>query len=370
MTMAINNMLSLMLCAKSWEAEVTIPFLSGSRLTGIPPWQSKGFPSKFGARHSYNGTSQYNEDEDGNSLTLETLFNIEDWKKSPPKYKHLARLVEYKEFIGKVENMTINVFLVKMVYNREVSSVQRTKCSKSNKFLYSQNFPSMKFVCCSVIAGSTPTTPDDIAAGCGFSGLKNFIVIIRQWRGIYTDLPRKMNRMYYGGAIPSNISQKYGPSSMSHSTYVIDCATQFIKEEIGEEESDKDYIAVHFRTDKLLRRKRSFEKLNDTQCIIDTIKVVRNINKATGIKHVLYFADIYAWHYNEIFKAYNFKISRFNNALNTAKCLNHKAVAAQIEMNAAARGTRLVVCGGGSFQQTIIDRYKINKNFPITRLCP
>ena len=337
-TMAVANMFSLLRFAHEWKAVVPVPFSVGYSLGGFPNYT------------------------DNTTLSLKSLFKLDDFQSSPSKYPGLAQLVDYNHFLGETGSFSHpHIFFLKTYSgnNRKQKYViRKVGCSKSSiSKLISNDFKasSTKVTCC-MVPSFIPTLPSNISKSCGFDSLDEFVVIFDIWRGITLPAGKKKYRLL----VPSSFVANYTfpiPSSLQQSDYVVECADKFVKEFVGE---GVQFIGVHLRTEKLKIHSRS-GLLNDTICLQKTFETVKEIERNTSIKHTLYFADLF-WRYkNETFVNYEVEVTKF--IPEQFDCLQNAAFVAQVEQNIVSRAARLVVCGGGSFQMAIVDRYnRLNSN--------
>ena len=333
-TMAVANMFSLLRFTHEWKAVVPVPFLNEHSLGGFP-----------------NYTAASND-----RLSLKSLFKLDDFQSSPPRYPGLAQLVDYDHFLGEMRNILHHTFYIRINHGRKrhrSRHIRKMHCSNS---IFSKYIPnnirasSIKVTCC-LVPSFIPTLPSNISKGCGFDGLDEFLVVFEEWRGIAVPAARKKYRLL----VPSSFVANYTfpiPSSLQQSDHVVECADKFVKEFVGE---GVQFIGVHLRTEKLKIHSHS-GLLNDINCLQKTFETVKEIERNTNIKHTLYFADLF-WRYDhsKIFEAYKVKVTKF--IPKQFDCLQHEAFVAQVEQNIVSRAARLVVCGGGSFQMAIVDRY-------------
>ena len=347
MTMAVTNLLSLLRFARLWKAKTPIPFLKGTCLSG--------FPDKQKVRNFMNKTSRLN-------LNLELLFKLNDFKGNPSKNIDYAPLIDYEEFTKELYLAQKNnpnqfwIFFVTLFYRQRHHGQGQKKCSRSTKHWVNPNFPGIKIACCE-INSDIPTVPDDIAKLCGFKSLNSFAVVFKVWRGITHPDPKTQFRMF----VPLDFLNEYttiNPAALPHGQYVIGNATEYIKESIG---IDVEYIGVHIRAEKLLINRKA-NRLNDTKCILNAIEKANEVSMKYKINRILYFGDGQANRFKKLMASRNVTKSTFNPLLFNG--VKNGAFIAQVEMKIMSRATRLVVCGGGSFQETIVKRYKENNSNP------
>ena len=337
MTEGVKNLLALLRFARCWKAEVPIPFLQEAALSGLPPGQDIT---------TFDGS--YGED----NLSLDLLFNLDGFRGSPPKHSDLARLIDYREFI---EGLWYQYWIiyVTVFYDRDYTDHGRkARCSFFSKYWSNPYFPGIRISCCAVHA-TIPTVPDDIAAVCGFKNLSSFVVIFKVWRGIINPELNRKYRLFVPLAFLHNYTSP--SAALPHSQYVIGNATQFIKR------NGVKFIAVHIRTEKLQLNSQS-GRINDTKCVLDTIRKVQEMSRNYNISRVLYFTDYYWFRYADLMIANNVTRTAYDPLLYHGA--NNDAFIAQIELLVMSRATRLVVCGGGTFQGVIIGKYKKRSPYP------
>ena len=345
MTMAVNNLLSLLRFARLWKAKIPIPFLRRTYLSGFPHKQD---------------VTNFNNKTFGLNLNLELLFKINDFRGNPPKKIDYAPMIDYKEFIKELDLVQKNnpnqfwIFYVTIFYGQRHHGHGQKNCSSSSRYLVNPHFPGIKIACCE-INGAIPTVPDDIAASCGFKSLSSFAVVFKVWRGITHPDPKRQFRMF----VPLDFLNKYTSISaaLPHGQYVIGNATEYIEQSIG---IDVKYIGVHIRAEKLMNNHKR-NHLNDTKCILNAIEKANEVSLKYKINHILYFGDGQSSSYKKLLASRNVTKSIFNPLLFDG--VNNGAFIAQVEMKILSQATRLVFVGGGSFQGAIVERYKkINSN--------
>lgn len=336
-TMGTRNLYSLLRFATEWDAEVTVPFLHNSNLNG--------FPSAT-----------------GNLASFSLIFDINNVQQILSQH-NMTNLVDYNLFISNLNKQkTKRIFFVSISFNEKVEKrravvpVYHKICQKNEKKNLKRlnrdinNSLPMNNITCCLIHGSIPVLPIDIAIGCGFNGLDEFTIIFRTWHGITQPDPKRKFRLF----VPVEYTRDYTyPSAaLPHSQYVIGNSTNRISQTVRGD----DFIAVHIRTEKLFHKRHV---KNDTKCLLDTIRLTEQVSQDhLNIKHVLYFADNTRFHYKHIFKEYNITITNAN------LLSSNGAFVAQIEQDMISHATILVISGGGSFQEAIVERYLKRNRFP------
>ena len=354
MTQGVTNLLSLLRFARLWKAQVAIPFIRVSSIFGFP----------FGQDVWDFHDNQTLVDQE---LPLDILFKLDDFKGNPPKNGEYASMIDYKDFIKELylqKGEELWIFYVTIVYAQPSWSHGGIKrCSTLNKYWINPNFPGINIACCE-INGAIPTLPDDIASLCGFKSMSSFVVVFKVWQGITQPDPKRYFRMF----VPLEFFHNYTAISpvLLHSQHVIGNATEFIERTIG---NGIKYISVHIRTEKLAINRKH---LHDKKCIANAIDKANRVSLEYNINHILYFTDDLPHNvrlrpsyrsYVKLMAARNVKRSMYNPFLFHG--VNNSAFIAQVEMQVMSRATRLVVCGGGSFQFAIIERYNKRNSNPI-----
>lgn len=362
MTQGVTNLLSLLRFARHWKAQVVIPFVRKSSIFGLPFEQED-------LRNFYDNKTLVDQE-----LPLDLLFQLDDFKGNPPKNSQYAPMVDYGDFIKELylqKEEELQIFYVRILYAEQnlISHPGTINCSalkKINKHWINLNFPRVNVACCE-INGAVPTLPENISSLCGFKSISNFVVMFEVWQGITRPDPGRYFRMF----VPSEFFHNYRAISpvLPHSRYVIGNATKFIERTIG---SDVEYIGVHIRTEKLAINRKH---IDDRKCITNTIEEAKKISLQYNINHILYFTDgvphnvklrqFYRF-YVRLMTARGVKRSVYNPVLFHGA--DNSAFIAQVEMQVMSRASRLVVCGGGSFQYAIIQRYRKRNSNPIVKI--
>ena len=128
-----------------------------------------------------------------------------------------------------------------------------------------------------------------------------------------------------------------------------------------------DFIGVHIRAQKLLIRHKENSNFHDKDCIIHLLEKVHEISKKySSIGRIVYIADTFITKYSSLLQ--NITVSRFNPA--KFHVINNEAFTAQVEQNFLSKASVLIMCGGGSFEQSILLRYKTtNPNGHVYTVC-
>ena len=329
--MAVTNMFSLLKFAYDWDAVVPVPFLLKSSLGAFP---DRGGLKNFSSHVNYKSPS------------LHSLFKLDKFESSPPP--GLAKLVSYEYFIRELKDKKLQIFYIRIYHGRRRKHRQarQIRCSNLHKYFYNHHFPWIKTTCC-FLPAYVPILPEEISKNCGFDKLESFVVVFQEWRGISAKNTFRL-------LVPPNYVANYTPpqpSSLEQSNLVVKCASQFVSKVIGEK---VEFIGVHLRTEKLSIN-RNKHNLNDTKCLLKTFRKVKQVKQETGIEKILYFADYFWPFYNKTFENFNAKVTSFNPK--EFNCLQSNAFIAQVEQNIMSQASRLIVCGGGSFQKVAMDRY-------------
>ena len=332
-TMAVTNMFSLLKFAHDLDAVVPVPFLLKSSLGA--------FPDRRGVKNFSSHFDYYK------SPSLHALFKLDKYGSSPPP--GLAKLVSYEYFLRELKIKKLQLFYIRIYHGRRKKlhrQPRQIRCSHSNKYFYNKHFPWMRTICCFVPA-HVPVLPQEIAKSCGFNDLKSFVVVFQEWRGISV---KNRFRLLVPPSYVANYTPPQ-PSSLEQSDMVVKCANRFMTEVVGE---GVQFIGVHLRTEKLDINRRK-HGLNDTNCLLKTFRKVKQVQLETGIKKIMYFADYFWPYYNKIFQSFHAEVTSFDPK--EFNCLQSSAFVAQVEQNIMSQASRLIACGGGSFQKVAMDRY-------------
>uniref|UniRef100_A0A1X7V2L2 Peptide-O-fucosyltransferase n=1 Tax=Amphimedon queenslandica TaxID=400682 RepID=A0A1X7V2L2_AMPQE len=332
-TMAVTNMFSLLKIAHDLDAVVPVPFLLKSSLGAFP---NRGGVKNFSSHFNYYS-----------SPSLHALFKLDKYESSPPS--GLAKLVSYEYFLRELKSQKLQLFYIRIYHGRRKKLHRQSKqirCSHSSKYFYNNHFPWMRTTCC-FVPSHVPILPQEIAKSCGFNDLKSFVVVFQEWRGISA---KNRFRLLVPPSYVANYTPPQ-PSSLEQSNLVVKCANQFMTEVVGKK---VEFIGVHLRTEKLgINHKK--HGLNDTKCLVKTFRKVKQVQSETGIKKILYFADYYWTFYKKILDSFNAKVTSFDPK--EFNCMQSSAFVAQVEQNIMSQASRLIVCGGGSFQKVAMDRF-------------
>uniref|UniRef100_A0A1X7VDR0 Peptide-O-fucosyltransferase n=1 Tax=Amphimedon queenslandica TaxID=400682 RepID=A0A1X7VDR0_AMPQE len=363
MTQGVTNLLSLLRFARLWKARVVIPFVRKSSLFGLPLGQEDFW--------NFHDNKTLVDQE----LPLDLLFQLDDFKGNPQKNSRYAPMIDYGDFIKELDlqkgEEELQIFYVKIVYAQQnwISHPGTIDCStlmKINKHWTDPNFPGVNVACCK-INGALPTLPENISSLCGFKSMSSYVVIFEVWQGITRPNPDRYFRMF----VPSEFFRNDTAISpvLPHSQYVIGNATEFIKHTTG---TDVEYIGVHIRTEKLAINSKH---IDDKKCITSAIEESKKLSVEYNISHTLYFTD--GLPYNNKLRPFYRSYVRLMTARGVKRSVydpllfngvDNSAFIAQVEMQVMSRATRLVVCGGGSFQYVIIQRFSKRNSNPIVRI--
>uniref|UniRef100_A0A1X7VXA6 Peptide-O-fucosyltransferase n=1 Tax=Amphimedon queenslandica TaxID=400682 RepID=A0A1X7VXA6_AMPQE len=336
-TMGTINLHSLLQFANEWGAEVTLPFAKGPRLIGWPE----------------NSTSNEN---------YSLIYDIAEIQRNLLQL-NLSRLVDFYQFyriaFGNNTARTQIIF-IKINYNNQRPSVRYpllVECGKNFEFAKNLKINSVRlntphYSCCK-LESKVPTTPQDIASGCGFKNLDEYVIIFKEWHGITIPDPKRLFRL----SVPKEFINKHPlPPTLELlplSQFVVQSAYEFLTEKLGKQNT-KNFIAVHIRAEKIHLRHR---QTNETKCILDTIKLAKGVGEENpNITKTLYFTDYLGIKlYKELFVQEGIEITSFRSTE-----AQNEAFVAQVEAKVMSQAKLLIVSGGGSFQKIIVERYMMS----------
>ena len=346
MTMATTNMYMLSRFAAEWKANITLPFVEGEYLSGIP------YPQV---------------------LPLDYLYDVNRLNEMNAKYD-ILQFVDYEFFI---RNSTRRVFYFHIYYFDQGGTGPVVEaCTNTNEIqgfndtLATLNKEAQKrklskfslslSKCCKV-RSSQPTLPEDFIKGCEINTTKEFTIVINDWRG-YSGDKKKTFRIVAPKYHNLNKRPDY---DLPHSKYVINNAVALVKKLAHGEQ----FIGVHIRAQKMQLRHTANKDYDHIKCVRDMANLVQQLKRNhTDTKHTLYFGDFYVKKYKTLFKELNIHVTHYDpKVFNGVK---NAAFIAQVEQNVVSRATILVLCGGGSFESTISHRFrKNNPNGKEYRIC-
>ena len=345
MTMAMSHTYQLARMATEWGARAVLPFIQGDHLSGLP------------TEHT---------------VSLNLLYNLSKFKDLSENYSILP-FVNFDTFMKQSDRVNVYFFYI-YYFNQGGEGPVIEKCSterERDEYLQSMNLLNdqankrqlPEFIitndhCCRVLA-SKPVMPEDFIVGCTISMNRSFTILINNWRG-YSPTEKKDFRIF----APNYLNRFNVPHyDLPYSKHLLDSTKKFT----WSLTNGNDFIGVHIRAQKLLIRHNEDSNFHDTECIIEVLEKVHEISKIyPTIKYIVYIADSFITEYSSILQ--NITVSRFIPA--KFEDVDNGAFTAQVEQNFLSTARVLIMCGGGSFEQSILLRYKTaNPNGNIHTVC-
>ena len=382
LTMATNNLFSLMWYSRWWQARAVMPFTHGSRLYGLPHI----------AHHLP-------------LLPLSLLYDVSKLDQLCCEY-NLPPMADFEEFLSKASRNLVVVHF--MYYNDDL--VRFASIGGTRKHLLNALHTHHIIECCNItyinrivkaftntlgletrldghapfhvdrclcINASLVNEPKELLKKIGLQDDKEFTVIFNDWRGIAnSDAPKhapqgllKNFRMF----VPSSrISMWPHPSHnvMPTSSSVRGNATKFLKQLTA----GKDFIAVHFRSEKLGQVGRRIPRFVET-CFANVMKLRNEIlSRDSDSKLVTFYFTDYgrfgsstcrrscngAQQVHSQLTARRLRVTQFTPA--KYKALSDSGFVAMVEQEVIASARTLILVGGGSFQSQIRQRFKKYRN--------
>ena len=373
LTMATNNMISLLWFCQHWNASIIMPFIQASRLYGL--WKRP---------------------DDTPTLPLDLLYNRYLFNSLLESY-HLPPLVPIETFLSKAKRSLI---VVQFFYNGDTmalfSALGGSKADVILRFNEAYMFECSDTVymkkilavlvknlneratnpfavkACYCVNASRAIYPNKLAEIIGIHGESDVSTVFNNWRGISgSDTIRtsplgnlKNFRMFVPGSEKAHIPHSY-TVVFPYSLYVRRNASSFIRSLNIEAE----FVVVHLRSEKLGQRDK---RINGyfARCWEEILRILQTdiLLKHPNIT-VLYFTDYGSlgsntcqrncWGAritNEALAMNGLKASHFDPAKFNA--ISDSGFVALVEQSAMAMSQFLLLVGGGSFQTQIRQQFK------------
>lgn len=348
MTMAMFHTYQLARVATDWNARMVLPFILRDRLTGTP----RGRRTKP-LDIIYN-VSMFN--------TISRNYGIESFAEFTAFMRYANRDNVYFFYVYYFGNGGNGPVVEKCSKTKEFSD-HRTILSilsvESNRQHYPKQFKYVASRCC-IVRSSQPFVPKDFTEGCGIDTSNQFTIIINYWRG-YSPSIKKSFRLY---APNYRNKRKVPPLDLPYNEYIEKATNSFVKHLT----KGKRFIGVHLRAQKLFLKHKDNKQFNDRKCIHDLISKVKELssNNMYSDYATVFVGDNHVKKYRELLV--NISVSHFNPS--DYHILNNDALIAQVEQNTLSQASVLVMCGGGSFEVSIYNRYKKrNPNGVVHKIC-
>ena len=385
LTMATTNLFSLMWYSRWWQARAVMPFTYSSSMYGLP--------------HVLHWRRFIR------LLPLSLLYDMRKLDQLCCEY-NLPPMADFGEFLSKASRSLVVLHLVyhntdltrfggiggtkKYLLNAlhthhiidcsDITYINRiVKAFTDTLGLETQLAGHAPFHVgrCLCINASLVNEPKELLKKIGLQDDKEFTVIFNDWRGIAnSDAPKhapqgllKNFRMF----VPSSrISMWPHPSHnvMPTSSSVRGNATKFLKQLTA----GKDFIAVHFRSEKLGQVGRRIPRFVET-CFANVMKLRNEIlSRDSDSKLVTFYFTDYgrfgsstcrrscngAQQVHSQLTARRLRVTQFTPA--KYKALSDSGFVAMVEQEVIASARTLILVGGGSFQSQIRQRFKKYRN--------
>ncbi len=345
MTMAISNLYDLAWFATepSWNANIVLPVIWGnhSRLVGIPPTANTTHP-------------------------LSAIYNVSMWQQNLYNKFHIRLpLIEFEKFMKYTDRNNIRYFHLLPTFPNSTHPIFE-KCNKSVELSFhaaidslnvealKRNLPGFELSnahCLVINVGNKQTLPEDFITRSGLKGLNTFTIVLNIWTGI---LMQKLVKSFsYKVVVSVPLTKMYHIHRTRqllppYSNDIEEITIKYLKNLTR----DIPFIGVHIRAERM-RNDRS------EQCIQDCIIRAQKISKSNHYNMTLYFGDHIVKNYKHVLSELGVSMSHFDPSLYNA--IQNNGLISQIEQNVLSHAETLVVCGGGSFQNSVVKRFKNRK---------
>lgn len=338
MTMAMSHTYQLARIATEWNARTVLPFLLRDRLTGTP--------------HGHR------------TKPLDIIYNISLFDTISEKHGILP-FVNFNAFINHADRLNVYFFYVYYFGNGGKGPVVE-RCSKSKEFVEHKNilhvlnmestrwklsqFAYTASHCC-IVRSSQKFVPENFTEGCGVDTTKQFTIVINYWRG-YSPTTQKSFRL---NAPNYRNKRKVPPFDLPYNKHIQDATNDFVKHLTN---GSNQFIGVHLRAQKLLIRHEKDSDFNDRKCINDLMNKIHEVssNRKYSNYITVFFGDNRVKNYHKLLA--NITVSHLNP--DEYHLIQNDALIAQVEQNTLSKASILIMCGGGSFEASILQRYRKN----------
>ncbi len=345
----------------SWNASIVLPVMNGdqSRVVGIPS---------------------------SNTYPLSAIYNISAWQQMYKKLNICLPLTDFEDFMKYTDRN--NICYLYMVPARAVALHQNhsidpifEKCSSSNKVdralrsfhtaidslnveAIKRNLPGFELSnahCFMGHVGHQHMQPQDFITACGLNNVKKFTVIFNTWAGIVFK-PRPGVAHIEKRVVVSLKEYEIRQTNWLLPPYSNDVEGITIKYLKNLTKGVK-FIGVHIRAEKIWIRNSKDKDSNFTekseQHIRKCIILAQKIFEAQHFNTILFFGDHMVKKYGHVLSELGVSMSHFDSSKYNA--IQNNGLIGQIEQNVLSYAERLVACGGGSFQSSVIERFKKRK---------
>lgn len=376
-TMATNNMFTLMWYAKVWRSRAVMPFTYGSRLYGLPHvWFGQKKPVHLHPLQLIYDMSKL--DELVCKFDLPPLADFGEFLEKASRSIVVIHYIYQKDDLTRFHGIggSRKTLLEALRNNHIIDCCSITYISKivtrfhdmlNDETNYS-GFKHFEVNRCLCVNASLPTEPDDLLSKINLPSSK-FTVVFSDWRGIASiDVPKKAPQgilRNFRMLVPSFRKHKMphpSRNALPLSSDVKKNATQFLYQLT----EGQPFIAVHYRSEKLGQVEKRIPNYIDV-CFQKSLEVKDTLLSEST--KVLYFSDYGSYgsntchndcrgarHLDTHLFAKNIKLTHFTPSKYNA--VPDSGFVAFVEQEIIASAEALVMVGGGSFQSQILRRFK------------
>ena len=364
LTMATNNLFTLLWFCKQWNASVIVPYVKDSHFYGL--WKRWNSETALPLDLLYD-RSQLNSLLEG--YRLPPLVTMETFLTKAKRSLIVLQFFYNGDKLGRRKADLMLRFNEAYVYDCTI--YMKNSLDTFVKILNERATSSFSVKACYCVNASHEIYPDKLAEIIGIQGDSDASVIFKNWRGISESGPittangyQKKGRLFVPGlekaAIPNG-----GTVALPYSSYVRRNASNFIRSLNIEAE----FVVVHLRSERLGERD---ERINGyfAQCWAEVSKILQEdiLSEHPNIT-VLYFTDYGllgsssclrkncsgARIANAMLAKNGLKATRFDPAKFNA--VSDSGFVALVEQCVMAMSRYLLLVGGGSFQTQIRQQF-------------
>lgn len=375
LTMATTSLCGLTVFSRAWNAKTVSPFTRKAEFWGLPstanyPW-FHGMPPIYGA---------------GPTKSLDALFNMSLFNdKLLYSEYNIPPLATFENFLSQADrritlihfnfnsygyekpNRTffrkkdhINCLSIFGEFSKKLLSVLNAETTKRNLPPFS-----ITGACC--VNHSRITTPEEMLEKCGLSQLPNFTIVNTVWRGFSGILTKKFRLIVPEQSLPSLRHPTPAIDAYPLNDAILKSSLKYFK---SFTDGGNDFLAIHIRTAKVAMLDFRSKKRYSAKCMSIMWNLISNVQKKHKNLPVKYFVDYgpYGSHSFEI--GLGKKISKKPFLQKKIVPLHYdpskfggwadQGYVALVEQNTIAMAKVLVLIGGGSYQDQILTRFKIN----------
>ena len=377
LTMATNNLFSLVWFARWWRARVVMPLTINSRMVGLP-WSihQQSHPLEL----LYD---QYFLDELTCKYNLPPMTDFQEFLNSASRHLVMIHFMYDKNDLTHFSKIGgTRRGLIKALHNHYIidccNITYIKKIVATFKYHLMQNSNNSPFFVkrCLCVNAKQNTEPVVLLEKVGLHRTDNFSVIFTDWRGISNSPPRKNFRMF----VPSSKDTLWPhPSHVVFpiSTHVRGNATELLSKVA----SGEKFVAIHFRSEKIGQietRKKNFTETCFAKALQLRDKLTFNYEAKL---RTLYFTDYGSFGSStchnvctgakilgSLFSLHKLEVTHFSPS--SFNAVEDSGFVALVEQQAIASAHALILVGGGSFQTQLHRRFrKYNPRGNVYRVC-